>query len=1021
MPTLAQLCQLHLLKPKLLIAPSYLVGNQWLDALALAGTDLVHLRASTPFRLAIDLAADEMELRKVTLATRWIGSFAVEQAIRQLPSDGYYSKLEPTGLANSITPTILDLRIAGVDLLQQKTALFEDPRKAIELQQINQSYLKFLERHCLVDEAHILQWAMVTLNRPRSTNLVDETLYFIPELIKVRGLEKQLLEQLPQAQVFYFDSLGLAEKTTRRKTTNPLKDIGQTRFGFADSLRPGIRFFRSVGDANQIREVLRRTMAANLRLDEIELLYTEANFLPLTYETICHSLANELDDQESSLPVTFSEGLPIYLSRPGRALMEWLRWIDQNFPQPALVRMIESGLLNVAEKADISFAALARQLRPLGIGGSSANYLPKIKEQLSALEKELKKVARKPLDPDAPARAESLKHRRKTLNALSKLIEKLIHLAQKFATGGTSSLESAQQFLNEFARATTPLDRAAVVGLREAINERRAWAEQLQLDLDAREWLQSLPQTLNVMASGPKPGCLHVASLRSGGHSQRPHLFIVGMDDRRFPGTNFQDPVLLDNERTLISAELALSSHRVVEKLKHFEQLLKAHPHQSITLSWSCRDMLDDRELFPSSALLTAYQIVTGQPGNAETLSELAGQPISFAPDSESKAIEESERWLWWLSNANADPTQKMEIVERRYGHLAQGRAARQSEQFDQFNGCVPAAGLALAESNPSYSASILETLGRCPLAFFFQRILQLYPLEEFAWDEERWLDSAQLGELMHSVFRQFMSQLQNSNTQATVQPNFEKHHQQLANILEDTVTHWRTEVPPPNESSFRTQYWQLVSSMQVFLRDEEIHCQQSQPAYFEVALGMESDSATPLDSIEPIELVLPNERKLRAKGRVDRVDKTGPLEYFLWDYKTGSAYNFSEEEPFRGGRRVQNILYLKMIEAALGAQVHPQAVVAGFGYSFPTTRSLSQRVKWIAQGLATGEAMLANMVSVIENGTFLATNDPKDCDYCNFRTLCGNHYQTAIIAKQHLENPQLVQLTPWREIRSVK
>ena len=48
---------------------------------------------------------------------------------------------------------------------------------------------------------------------------------------------------------------------------------------------------------------------------------------------------------------------------------------------------------------------------------------------------------------------------------------------------------------------------------------------------------------------GPRGGCLHVAHVLAGGHSGRPHTFIVGLDDGRFPGVGLQDPILLDEER----------------------------------------------------------------------------------------------------------------------------------------------------------------------------------------------------------------------------------------------------------------------------------------------------------------------------------------------------------------------------------------------------------------------------------------------------------------------------------------
>ena len=79
--------------------------------------------------------------------------------------------------------------------------------------------------------------------------------------------------------------------------------------------------------------------------------------------------------------MTFAEGIPASLSRPGRALAGWLHWIDQRFPQRLLVEMIGEGLLNCDD--DISFSYLVRLLRPIAIGFGADNYLPRLDEQIA--------------------------------------------------------------------------------------------------------------------------------------------------------------------------------------------------------------------------------------------------------------------------------------------------------------------------------------------------------------------------------------------------------------------------------------------------------------------------------------------------------------------------------------------------------------------------------------------------------------------------------------------------------------
>src|SRR4029078_4257300 len=80
--------------------------------------------------------------------------------------------------------------------------------------------------------------------------------------------------------------------------------------------------------------------------------------------------------------------------------------------------------------------------------------------------------------------------------------------------------------------------------------------EDNQVGIDVWDWLAALPGESRVLGSGPRPGCLHVDSIYSGGVSGRGHTFILGLDDSRFPGAGLQDPLLLDSERRQVSPQL---------------------------------------------------------------------------------------------------------------------------------------------------------------------------------------------------------------------------------------------------------------------------------------------------------------------------------------------------------------------------------------------------------------------------------------------------------------------------------
>src|SRR5690606_15340304 len=74
-----------------------------------------------------------------------------------------------------------------------------------------------------------------------------------------------------------------------------------------------------------------------------------------------------------------------------------------------------------------------------------------------------------------------------------------------------------------------------------------------------RAWIAGLA----VGQGEPRPGALHLATLEQGGHTGRPHVFLVGLDEDRFPGKGGEDPLLLDSDRARLPAWMPRSGDRL--------------------------------------------------------------------------------------------------------------------------------------------------------------------------------------------------------------------------------------------------------------------------------------------------------------------------------------------------------------------------------------------------------------------------------------------------------------------------
>ncbi|MCP4589970.1 MAG: PD-(D/E)XK nuclease family protein [bacterium] len=543
--------------------------------------------------------------------------------------------------------------------------------------------------------------------------------------------------------------------------------------------------------------------------------------------------------------------------------------------------------------------------------------------------------------------------------------------------------------------------------------------------VDPWSWLADLARTANAGGSGPRPGCLHVSSLRGGGHTGRGHTFIVGLDDTRFPGGGMQDPLLLDAERASLSDELVTSDDRLDNKVDGMTRLL-ARLRGEVSLSYCARSLADDRSLFPSSAFMTAYRAVSGnKDGDHESLLDWLPAPVAFAPLSPDVAVDSSE---WWLAQTCGERALKnpSRVITTSFPHLAHGQIAvkaRQSDLFTEYDGYVPDAA---AKCNPfvkgarALSASRLEKLGQCPLDYFFQNVLGISSPEDHCPDPSQWLDPMSRGSLLHDVFREFMYRLCRDD----LIPEVERDTPLLTDVLHQEIAAYRADAPPPSEEVFAAEVKEIDQIARIFLIEEERFCKEHIPRYFEVAIGLDSDrEGTPLDTQESVHISLPGGKRILAHGRIDRVDEIagskGKL-FTLWDYKTGSAWKFRQGDKVHWqGRVIQNILYVELVRKRL-KKFHPGAQIQSFGYFFPSLREHGERISWTAAELEPGKQRIAWLCELLASGCFPDTDNEKDLNYSDYKLAHGDIDTATRAISNKLDNPANEMLSPYAKLRDI-
>ena len=141
------------------------------------------------------------------------------------------------------------------------------------------------------------------------------------------------------------------------------------------------------------------------------------------------------------------------------------------------------------------------------------------------------------------------------------------------------------------------------------------------------------------------------------------------------------------------------------------------------------------------------------------------------------------------------------------------------------------------APEGPAVSASRLETLGACPLRYFFRYVLELEPPDELVIDSNAWLDPLARGSLLHEVFERFLRNL----VKRGFVPQASRDEAELLNVLEALIERYRAEIPPPSEAVFRREVAQLRRTARIFLYEEEEYCRETgnRPLFMEVSIGM--------------------------------------------------------------------------------------------------------------------------------------------------------------------------------------
>lgn len=915
---LNQLIKKYRFDEKILIVPDFNTGHQILQDLSKNSPGWINFKAATIGSLASEIAAHKLLKDKIEKISSIESNFIIDTVFTELAEEGslmYFKKyIINTGIINAITAIIIELKMSGLSHQNIKSKYFIDPKKGEDIKLIFSGYQDFLKEKGLADSADIIAASCKILD---DSGPPDSSIkYIVLSRYANTLLEREFIKSISggspvviaEEEIHGLDTpKNRWEKKNKASRIDSSSNIERAGWLFDIENAPPpvedntISLFSGDTYQNELYELLGRITAEKIPLDRVEIIYTSSDPYLISLYNICKKL---------ELPAMFSEGLPGDTSRPGMALKGFLLWINDGFAESHLRKLLKYSLIKVPGSMG---PRLAHALRTSKIGWGRDRYSLILNKEIAALEKKIKEGGK-----------DNYKRRLDTFKVLSDITRKLLEAVPLVLDGKvdfTLLCDGCIQFLNSFVKVRDEEEGSYLSNLKQSL---KSFARIDRSTIALEEAVKKLLEVVSRLAfktSGPRPGHLYISNLSTGGRSGRDNTYIVGMDSHKFPGSQTQDPVLLDGERERISKDIKLSKDRLKEKLYGFALMLAALKG-SVTISYSTYDIGDERQMFPSSVYLQIYRLKKGNSSiDYQELLSGPGRPSGSEP------VKIIDGTGWWMNKLTGEGSLKdaRESVFNIYPLLRQGDKAirqRSGSELTIYDGFVVPEGAELdPRKNPDMvlSCSAIETYAGNPYAFFLGYILKARRPEEIARDRLKWLDPAQRGSLLHEVFQLFSRQVMD----AAERINKKEQRKIINKILDRVLGKYTEEVPVPGAAVQGHEVEILRRDLEVFL---DINSKLCQPHLLEFEFGYRGK--------KPVKISIGAGSYIHVAGKIDRVDIDSDGNYHVWDYKTGSAYAYNDGDYIAGGRQVQHILYGKVIEKTLGTVVKS-------GYILPTERGM--------------------------------------------------------------------------------
>ncbi len=395
-------------------------------------------------------------------------------------------------------------------------------------------------------------------------------------------------------------------------------------------------------------------------------------------------------------------------------------------------------------------------------------------------------------------------------------------------------------------------------------------------------------------------------------------LIVIGLAEGMFPRSPSDDPLLPDKERQAAGDDLDLLGDQLGDQ--HRSLLAALAFSRSATLVYARGDSRRSAPQHPSRWLL-------------DTAAKLAGHRVEGA-SLEGLANNKANGWFEHVSSFSSRVAnsplpatsqefrlkaltaggQTAEGLRHEDPILSRGAAlveARASSEFTRFDGNLTG----VAKSGPTQavlSPTSLETWADCPMRYLFRHVLQVQALDQP--EELLEITPQEKGSLVHKALDRFLAeQLEKEHVPQPGQPWSESQRDRLQGIGEEECNEAESKGLTGTPVYWHHNRGRILADLDRFLVEDN----QRRRQHGTTPLASELEFGMPGDDQGAIEVELPDDRRVRFRGRADRVDRGADNSLLVTDYKTGKAdaYRGLDEgskdwDPVQRGTRLQLPVY---------------------------------------------------------------------------------------------------------------